>query len=175
MGANPYVIIGVAAVLVVFIVWACIRKEDRQFDERQLQKRANAFRCGFFSLVGGNLLMMLLFSWKTWTDHVDSIFTIIVVFMVAVVVFAVYSIFNDAFFGNKENPKGYLGICLAVLFANSMIAVKQWQRQGTFLKDGKVTMTPCGNLVMICVFLIISLSIIIKMILNRREASDEES
>lgn len=175
MGVSPYVVIAAAAVLVVFVVWACIRKEDRKFDERQLQKRANAFRCGFFSMVGGNLLMMILFSWKTWTDRVDNMFTIIVVFMTAVVVFAVYSILNDAFFGNKENPKGYLGICLAVLFCNSMIVIRHFMQNGTLLQDGKVTMTPCTNLVMVVVFLIIALSIIVKMILNQREASDEES
>ena len=175
MNTHPFVIIGAVLVLVAFVIWACLRKESKQFDERQLLKRANAFRFGFFCMLGGNAVLMILLTWRQWTDRVETLFTLIAVFMTAFLVFAVYCILNDAFFGNKENPKGYIGICFAVIFLQVMTVVSFWGKHKTLLDNGKVTMTPCGNALIGVTFLIIAITIIVKLAINRKERDDEES
>ena len=175
MSTHPIVIIGAVLILVAFVIWACLRKESKQFDERQLLKRANAFRFGFFCMLGGNAVLMILLTWRQWTDRVETLFTLIAVFMTAFLVFAVYCILNDAFFGNKENPKNYIVISCVIFFFEALTVFRFWGKHRTLLDNGKVAVTPCSNILIGVTFLIIAITIIVKLAINRKERDDEES
>ena len=163
------------AALLVLIVAVCLlsrRKEEEQFDERQLRVRADAFRIGFFSMLGSVFAMMILFSWKFWVNNVETMFTLIAAVMIAFLIFAVYCITHDAFFRRKENPKSYLGICLAVVFCN-VAAVLRYIGKGSLLVDGKVTLTPCGNILFACTFAIVAVVLLVKILTSRSEEEED--
>ena len=138
----------------------------------QLKKRGDAFRIGFFTLLGCVLATMFLNSVESFAEKVEIDFMLVTSIMITACVFGVYSVFADAFFRMNENPKTYLGICFAVIFPNAIVVIGELKKNGTLLKEGKVTFTPWGNLVNVVTFLVIAVAIIIKMIANKKEEKE---
>lgn len=170
--SNVVIAAVILAVFVLVLIATRYTSNQKGFDEMQLKKRGDAFRIGFFTLLGCVLLMLFLNSLDSFAEKVTVDFMLIASIMITACVFGVYSIMKDAFFRMNENPKTYLGICFAVLFPNAVVLIGEWKQNGTLLKDGKVTFTPCGNLLNVVVFLIIAVAIIIKMIANSREEKE---
>ncbi|MBO7631696.1 MAG: hypothetical protein J6S78_05145 [Lachnospiraceae bacterium] len=171
-----YAVIAAALGLIVLIVLATnYTSEGKGFDEMQLIKRGDAFRAGFFTLLGCVFMLMILENWKTWTENVTLMFSCVAIVMVSLVVFGVYCIAHDAFFRMRESKKFYLGICFCVVFANSMQAVTYFLDKKTLLENGKVSISPCGNLLIAGTFLILAIAIVVKMFAAKKEEKDEES
>lgn len=170
MDYSSIIILAVIFVLALG-VWFASRYTSNQkgFDEMQLKKRGDAFRIGFFTLLACVLAMLYLTSVESVSQKVSVEFMLLASIMITACVFGVYSIFAGAFFRMNENPKTYLGICFAVIFPNAVVLIGELKKNGTLLKDGKLTFTPGGNLLNALTFLIISIAIIIKMVANSRE------
>lgn len=173
-----FVVIGVAVVVLALLVLLATRYTAKQknFDEMQLMKRADAYRAGFFTMLGCMLLMMLLVNWKTWTDNVTMLFTINAAIMITLAVFGVYCVMNNAFFGKSDHPvdnqKVYLVLCIAVVLPNCVTAWRHLHDNGTLLENGMVSMKPCGNLMIAGAFFVIAITIVIRMLLDRREEKE---
>ena len=168
---TNFIVIAALLVLIIAVFVLSRRTQEEQFDERQLRVRADAFRIGFFSMLGAVLAMMVLFSWKPWVDMVDPLFTLIAAVMISFLVFAIYCITHDAFFRRKEKPASYLLICIGVMLVNLGAALKNI-KNGTLLVDDKVTLTPCGNIMMGGTFLIVAIVLAVKMLADRREEEE---
>ncbi len=168
------VIIAVVVVALFLLVFFATRYTNNQkgFDEMQLKKRGDAFRIGFFTLLGCVIAILFLNSFESVAQKVEINFLLCASIMITVGVFGVYSVFAGAFFRMNENPKTYLGICFAVMFPNAMIVIGELKKSGTLLKEGKATFTPCGNLVNVLTFLAISVAVIIKMIIDKKEEKE---
>ena len=168
-----YVVIAAALALVVMIVLATkFTSNGKGFDEMQLIKRADAYRAGFFTMLGGVIFLMVLLNWKPWTEHVTVTFSFLALIMVTLGVFAIYCAVHDAFFRMTESRKFYIGICFLVIFGNVMQVIAYYRDHGTLLENGKVSMNPCGNLATGGTFLILLLTIIIKMIAEKKEEKE---
>lgn len=170
--SNVVIAVVILACIVMVLLATRYTTDQKGFDEMQLKKRGDAFRIGFFTLLACVLLMLFLNSLDSFAEKVTVDFMLIASIMITACVFGVYSIWKDAFFRMNENPKTYLGICFAVVFPNAIVLIGELKQHGTLLKDGKVTFTPCGNLLNVVTFTIIAITIIIKMIVNRREEKE---
>ena len=170
-----YVVIAAALALIVLIILAVkYTSNGKGFDEMQLMKRADAYRAGFFTLLGCVLMLMILESWSQWTENVTVTFSFISSIMVTLLVFGIHCVVHDAFFRMQENKKFYLGLCFCVVFVNAMQAIGYYRDKKTLLENGKVSLSPCGNILIGATFLILAVAIVIKM-LTAKEDRDEES
>ena len=171
---GTLVVIGVLAIVVFGVILGYYSNRRNKFDERQLMARAKAYRVGFGSLIIANLVILLLQSWKGWTDSVDSTFSMMVALMFSLMVFSLYCITHDAFFERKEKPIVYLETCIVVLAANVIAVIRHYSDHRTLLVNGKLTLSPGGNLVFGVMFLVLTITIIVKMLMTKREEEEEE-
>ena len=173
MNVMVYVVIAAAlAILVLIILATKYTSKGKGFDEMQLIKRADAFRAGFFTMLGCVIFLMILETWKPWTENVTITFSLLALIMVSLGVFGVYCAVHDAFFRMKESRKFYLCLCFLVIFGNVMQVHSYYRDHGTLLENGKVSLNPCGNIATGCTFLILLLTIIIKMIAEKKEEKE---
>lgn len=173
MDIMMYVVIAAALALVVLIILATkYTSKGKGFDEMQLVKRADAFRAGFFTMLGCVVMLLILENWRPWTERVTSSFSLVAIIMITMAVFGIHCVIHDAFFRMQESRKLYLGLCAAAIFANVLQVFSYYRDNGTLLQNGKVTLDPCGNLVTGSVFLILAAVIIIKMIADRKEEKE---
>lgn len=170
-----YVVIAAALALIVLIILAVkYTSNGKGFDEMQLMKRADAYRAGFFTLLGCVVMLMILESWSPWTRNVTVTFSFVLSIMVTLLVFGIHCVVHDAFFRMQESKKFYLGLCFCVVFVNAMQAISYYRDKKTLLENGKVSLSPCGNILIGATFLILAVAIVIKM-LTAKEDRDEES
>ena len=173
MDRSLWLVIAVLLGLVVFGVIMCWYTDRKQtFDERQLMIRAKAYRIGFISLIVAVIAIMFLQTWDRWTNVVDTPVAMMSALMFSLMVFGVYCVTHDAFFHRTDNPKAYLGACVAVLLLNVLAVASHLKDNGTLLVDGKLTLSPGGNVLFAGMFLVLVGAIIGKMIVSKRE--DEE-
>jgi hypothetical protein len=173
MDKSLWLVIAVLAGLVVFgifLSWYTDRKQT--FDERQLLIRAKAYRIGYISLIVAVIAITFLQTWEKWTSTVDTPFAMLSALMFSLMVFGVYCVTHDAFFHRTDNPKAYLGICIAVMLLNVLAVIRHVKDNGTLFVGGKLTLSPGGNMLFSGMFLVLVITIVIKMILVKRE--DEE-
>lgn len=170
---GVFIVIVVLAVAVFGVILGYYTDRKSTFDERQLLARAGAYRVGFGSLIIADLAIMLLQSWSKWTEVVDSTFAMMAALMVSLMVFSIYCVTHDAFFQRKENPEAYLGICIVVLFGNVMAVISHYSDHGTLLVNGKLTLSPGGNLAFGVMFFVLIVTISIKMLVTRPEEDEE--
>ena len=146
------------------------------FDERQLQKRGNAFKLGFFILLIENALLLFLFA-ILYDDPVrigDLLpFTpatcLTLQIFLAVTVFATYCIWNDCYFSLNENRRYLLALFSACSILNLLMAIAHLIH-GDFMEDG-VFGTPFINLACGLMMLFICSMILLKRL---RQKEDEE-
>ncbi len=166
----PLAALIVVALLVYVIVNA--KKKDNHFDEMQLIKRAKGYKIGYFILLIGLTVYAGLSAYSPdLKNRVEPSIAVFIIMMISILIFAVYCIFNEAFFTIGENAKGYSFVCIAMILLNG-IGCYRTISEGEFLKDGIITYSGTGNLIVTGVFAVILVCIIVKSIMNKREAEE---
>lgn len=154
--------------VVVFLIFRAMgaRFESRQYDERQLQARGNAYRLGFFAMV----LVQLLIMFAEGVFDLDMRYVGGSVCLFAgITVFAVYSVWHDAYFVLQQKPRYYLGLCVLVSLCNAAGPLSRW-REGTAFSEILHSAT-CMNLMCGLCFLVLAVTIALKML---RPQDEEE-
>lgn len=170
MGWSPLLVGIVLVGLVVLAVFLCLYSDRKQdYDERQLQIRAKAYRLGFFTMIVSMLAVMFLQTWSRWTEVVDNSFALLTALMFSLTVFGVYCVLNDAYFTRRENPKASLLFCFGVLIMNIGAVLTNLSDDRSIFVDGKLTFSPGGNLLCGGMFGVFTLTLLIKMLIKPKE------
>lgn len=166
----PLAALIVTALLVYVIVNA--KKKDNHFDEMQLIKRAKGYKIGYFILLIGLTAYAGLSAYNPdLKNRVEPTIAVFIIMMISILIFAIYCIFNEAFFTIGENSKGYAMVCVAMILLNGIGGYNSIS-EGEFLKDGVLGYDGTGNLIVTAVFTVILICIIVKSIMNKREADE---
>lgn len=144
------------------------------FDERQLQKRGDAFKIGFFTLLIENAVVLFLFAFL-YDDPaqirklpITPSTLLALQIMIAVAVFAGSCIRNDCYFSLEDNRKRLMILFSATIILN-LICAAGHIIHGDFLEDG-VLGTAFLNLS--CSLML--LFILVMILLQRRRNKEEE-
>ena len=161
--------------LVVLLSRKNRRKKGGVYDERQEVIRGKGYALGFW--------VMLIYYLSYWFSlyNIDEdignklieygyTFAFIGLFL-GMTSTIVYSILNDAYFTAKQKPKSALFGLFLMTFLNSLLLVRGFRDGMTF---GELIKSPAVIfLLSICLFLVIAITIIIKMLRSRKEEADE--
>ena len=159
---------------IVFIIAAVLRRKagactSRQYDERQLALRGNAFRAGFFALLISLCVVAILdvMEVRWYEAPLDKFFCI----FLSITVFACTAILKDAYFGLGERKKTMLSLFALVALLQFFITFTSYQ-EGALIADGILTLKcispACGT-----VFLVILLTVLIQHLRTARKTEDD--
>ncbi len=171
------VVIPIAAVFILLSVIRFIAKKGStrkgsHFDEMQLIIRATGYKIGFYvTLIGVFIFGYLIEVEPGFGNVLSPSFCMMAAGLVGIFSFAVYCIFKDAFYSVGQNRKGYMWICVLVIFTNSLGAIKHISN-GTFIEDGTVTFSKYGGLLCAAGFLVILISLIVKEGVSKKEGDE---
>ena len=164
----------VGLLIAVILIWIFkkLRKGScKQYDERQNLAKGKAFRAAFLSTI---LLLAIYacFIYGFTKDIVSPQLVMIIITFIGLAVYCVYCIFSDAYFYVGQNPKPWLWfIGLATVF-NGVVAFKSmdWSlNDNGFVGSGMV------NLVVAVLLAAVFVSVVIKLLIDKKEAANEES
>lgn len=161
-----YTIIPLVVMVFMVLMVARIRKKGtaKVFDERQLIIRGKAYKYGFFSALAA--LAVLIFCNAVLSFDM-LLFGAASCMFFGLTVFAVYCIWNDAFLSFKQKPSSYLLIGGIVIVVNGSGVVKRLV-EGTEIAE-LLNDVFCLNILCAAAFMVIEITIAIKLIASRRE------
>ena len=167
----PIIIILIIAVIMIIANKGNARKE-MHYDERQLKIRADGYKIGFFVTLG------VIFTFGFLSDLTDIFgkvismsFCMMTAEFAGIVSFVLFCIFKDVYYPIGQNRKGYMLLCVCVIIANGVGSVRHIS-EGTFLEDGMVTFSNCGNILCAVSFLLILTALIMKEVSTRKEVDE---
>ncbi len=172
MNANQVSSI-IAFVVLVVIIGVISRlsnkKESKQYDERQLLARGNAYKYGFITFAFEIWFGIFLFD----SDMLNLLpvtpsFLFVAGFFIALMVFTNYAIVKDAF-AIEKNVKKMVILYLIVAFSNIGVGISRII-DGTIFLNGKLHGT-CMNLMLGFLFLEIT---VVQLIRFRIVKAEEE-
>ena len=129
-------IAGLAAVALVRLLAGRKRRQDQNYDERQMAARGVAYRLSYTTLVGALMADVLVQSlYGPWTERGVDLFLGI---FLSVLVFILACVRHDAYFSLRQKPGTYLVLFAAVILAQIPNTVLHL-RDGTMIVDGLLT------------------------------------
>ena len=171
MTDNAWIILGLMILLLV-AAWVLFRKKrcTEQYDERQLRIRARGYQIGFFTALILLFILALLFETNSLTVITPGL-TVLTALLISVTVFAVYCINHDAFLAIRGDGKSQIllySIIVLVEIANVIrhIAI------GELMDDGKVNFTLGSAVVVGLCFLVMLVTLVIKIKNDKKEAEE---
>lgn len=175
---GEYIYIGVMFVMIIAIIFIIrwINKKpsftaggEKEYDERQIAERGKAYKYGFITLVAA---LFGLCIYGNLNETGISIALMFASLFAGLSVFVVYSIWKDAFFYIDQSPAKYLVLCIALILINAGSGLMPLF-EGKKLMD--VLNSPNGaNLMCFALFVIVTITIILKMIVSRKEEREDE-
>lgn len=127
-----------AALFAVVSVMEKKQKQERRYDERQLQARGRAYQAAFLSLLGYCVVvgMLSLYLERELCPVYTAMF--IGVFFSAGV-FAVKCIFSEAYFAVGERPGYWLALSALVVAINMVVILKNLHDGKAIIENGVLT------------------------------------
>ncbi len=160
----------VVIALLLFVVILTLLKRNngrnKDFDERQALIRGRGYKYGFCALLLAQAAILCLLSFDVLPGDLVY-FSLCAALALGLFVFCAYNIWHDAFFGLHQKPGTYLLICLAVMLANLLGPVTMLINGGSF--RSLLAPSGCTNLLCACLFFLIALTILGKLLLDRKE------
>ena len=164
VGVLAGALVGVGIIALLFK----LKVMDLTFDERQERARGQAYKYGFWTLMG--CLLLYGFSDMVLGRWCDVITGVMLCVAVAMVVFASVCIVKDAYLSLKEKPRTVMTLLAVVSVLNLAIGVMNW-KNGRVVKDGVLT---SGAVNGICglVTLVILVVYVVNCLLAKQEARE---
>ncbi|MBE5880438.1 MAG: hypothetical protein E7288_10780 [Lachnospiraceae bacterium] len=158
--------IGLTVVGIVLAITKNGNKTKCEYDERQELVRGRGFKYGFFSmLIGNGIFIMLKVLGVTLFDNIEAAMMISII--IGVCIFASYCIWNDGYFALNENRRK-LYIVLGVIGGINIIVSIGNIVHGSILEEGRLTLQS-GNLFVAIVFIVIFIVLLLKQIKDGKE------
>jgi hypothetical protein len=164
--------------LVVIITTVARREEPsaRKYDERQLTYQGKAYKFAFLTML---IYMGLLIAVYTAGDivgtkllPVDNATLILIGLLISVLVFAIYAVLKDAYFRMDENKNFLFGFFFVLAVFNLLIGFFRILN-GDITENGVITFVSAGNLLAGFAMLIMIIVVIVKRILEKRDAEND--
>lgn len=159
------IIILIFLVAFVLIISRLTKNKNCNFDERQELIRGRAYKYAFFTYliygVGYSAVSSLLEK-----DFMTTSTAFMVGLYISLIVFAVYNIWNDSFFAFNQKPVSYISLFFIVTICSGIGSITSI-RDGSIIENGSLTLDCIGTVCAIA-FAIILITMLIKMILNKK-------
>ncbi len=163
------------AVLIALLLFAVIlallnrnKGRNKDFDERQTLVRGRGYKYGFCTLLLAIAVILAMITFDVLPREL-TFFSLCAALFLGLFVFCAYNIWHDAFFGLHQKPGTYLLICLAVMLANLLWPVISLI-EGASLRS-LLAPSACPNLLFAVLFFLIALTILGKLLADRKEAA----
>ena len=172
MSGNILVILEIA-LLIGIIAWVVARKRKtctQKYDEMQLKIRAKGYQISFFTALLMMALLTVLFECGMLGIITPGLATMAAL-MISVTVFAVYCITHDAFLAVRGTPKNYYLIYSLIVIVEIVNVIRLFIR-GEIIVDGMVDFSAGCAVLMAVGFLVILITLIVKLSRERKEAEE---
>ena len=164
VGVLVGALVGVGIIALLFK----LKVMDLTFDERQERARGQAYKYGFWTLMG--CLLLYGFSNMVLGRWCDVITGVMLCVAVAMVVFASVCIVKDAYLSLKEKPRTVMTLLAVVSVLNLAIGAMNW-KNGRVFRDGILTYSAANG---ICgaITLTILVVYVVNYLLAKQEAGE---
>lgn len=168
-------VVGLLCVAAGCLLLRAVRKkkgeEACQFDERQEAARGKAFKAGFFTLMGYEIIVGLAALLMETELFADSFAHAIVGITIAITVFATKCILNDAYYALNENRKWSVILFAVVAVMNGTSGISTLcNGKDELIANGKLThMVSSLAVTVMCVVLVI-----VTLIKNKQDRQEAE-
>ena len=172
MTSGSVMVIGIMFGIIVAAVALVLRNRNKEceYDEMQLKIRAKGYQIGFFTAL--ILMMVLVFlSEMNLLTAVTPGFAVYTALLICVTVFSIYCILHDAFLSVRGNAKNQIVIFGIIVLLEAFVTIRN-MTEGGMLTDGKLTFRNGAPAGMCVCFLAILITLIVKIIRNRKEAEE---
>ena len=163
----------IAAVLLVFIFKFANKdgKVRTEYDERQKIERGKGYTIAFYTLAVYEGLMSLLAigGYKLPLHEFAIHFTGIVI---ALTIHCVYCIWKEVYWGLNNDRKRY-AMVFAICIVLNAIPIIGGMAAGNLLEDGKIGL-PMLNIMVLIMMAVITVTMIIKSVVDKNKETDEE-
>ena len=172
MGIPAILFLTMTAALLTVVIWRNTRKEEQQFDERERQLRANAYRYAFLTMFCFALAYYLAATMAERPLMEDGV-SIVLCMTLGLTVCSVYSILNGVFFppSSRKGKRWWLGLCFGLVALGNLLVAGWAIRDGVILTDGALNWR-AANLFYGVAFLLITASLATQSLLDRREKAE---
>ena len=154
-------LVGVGIVALLFR----LKIMDLTFDERQERARGQAYKYGFWTLMG--CLLLYGFSDMVLGRWCDVITGVMLCVAAAMMVFASVCIVKDAYLSLKEKPRQVMTLLTVISILNLGIGFMNW-KHGQVVKDGVLTFAAVNGICGIMMLAILDVYLV-NYLLARRE------
>ena len=155
------VLVGVGIIALLFK----LKVMDLTFDERQERARGQAYKYGFWTLMG--CLLLYGFSDMVLGRWCDVITGVMLCVAAAMMVFASVCIVKDAYLSLKEKPRQVMTLLTVISILNLGIGFMNW-KHGQVVKDGVLTFAAVNGICGIMMLAILGVYLV-NYLLARRE------
>ena len=135
-GMLAGVLVGALVGIGIIALLFKLKVMDLTFDERQERARGQAYKYGFWTLMG--CLLLYGFSDMVLGRWCDAITGIMLCVAVAMVVFASVCIVKDAYLSLKEKPRAIMTLLTVITLLNLAVGAMNW-KGGRVVEDGILT------------------------------------
>ena len=160
------IVIGLILVVFLFKFANINHRAKTQYDERQKEIRGQAYQYAFYTLIGFEVLMLLLevceirIPMQNYLLHFAGI-------LIGCIVLACYCIWHDVYWGLNNNRKRYALIFLAAAVLNAIPVIGALMHGG-LMEDGVFTAAVLNVMVLI-MMAVIGIMLLIKHFADRSE------
>lgn len=172
MTDNAWIVLGMM-ILLMIAAWVLLRKKrcTEQYDERQLRIRARGYQIGFFTALALLAILALLFETE-WLTVITPGLAALTALIISVTTFAVYCINHDAFLAIRGDGKSQI-MLYSIIVLVEIVNVVRHIIVGEVMVNGKVDFTIGSAMVLGICFLVMLITLILKIRKDKKE-SDEE-
>ena len=167
-GMLTGVLVGALAGIGIIVLLFKMKVMDLTFDERQERARGQAYKYGFWTLLG--CLLLYGFSDMVLGRWCDVITGVMLCVAVAMVVFASVCIVKDAYLSLKEKPRAIMTLLTVISALNLAIGAANW-KSGRVVKDGVLTYNAVNGICGV-ITLTILVVYVVNYLLAKREAGE---
>lgn len=168
MGYNFGMLVGALVGIGIVVLLFKLKVMDLTFDERQQLARGQAYKYGFWTLLG--CLLLYGFSDAALGRWCDVLTGVMLCVAVALVVFASICIVKDAYLSLKEKPRTIMTL-LTVVAALNLVIGGMNLKCGQVVKDGVLT-SGAVNLICGAMVLVLLVIYVVNYLMAKREEAE---
>jgi len=170
-GVTTGIIVGLIIAFVLLKIANTNHRMKTDYDERQQLIRGKGYMYSFFTLIGFEVIKMIL-TMSEIELPLELYALDCIGIVIACTVLGTYCIWNDVYWGLNNNKKGYY-IIFAVCIVFNLIPIVGQAMAGTLFINGKIGL-PIINIMVLFMVLLLGCELIIKKLIGDRNSELED-
>ena len=166
-----YIMIGLFIVGVFEVLAFNSKKSKEEYDERQLAVRGRGYAYAYFTVM--ILSPLHIFTKDTLSLPVSNDLISVIILFISGIVLNTYIVFNDAYGSYKKNNYKKHFITYIIIFLLNAYYLTRSVSDHTLFKDGVLQFREGINLIVAVAFIILTLNLVIKLIIDRCKKDEE--